>query len=498
MNKERMPTIFASDYLWDMTRNSLLLFIGLLSTGAFAQKKATLDAVVESKRFHVEGQGEQVDVHISVLGGTAVWKTNENGKRQPHIEALTLVERDSAIVDYRKSEIFGPERSDSLTGDFLVDEHFMLPTGNYILTIELVDLNGPAENTSQWRGPLVLPALPHGVSFSDMMLTTGTRSDEKGNALPIPFAGTYYPAEVAKVGFYTEVYGTEVVFGKDSLFSLSYQIETYETKLVKGEFRRALRVKGAAMVPVAAEIPIDQLPSGNYLLSVEVADRKGEVLARQEQFIQRNNPLRYDMNALQNVVVSNTFVDLINDPDTLAEHVACLRPIADDLERRMIDDRWKDKNVELMKRFLYTFWANRDGFDPERAWKSYYTQVVAANRMYGCRNQKGYENDRGITFLKYGLPSTVVDGSQDNKQLAYVIWHYYRAGRYSDKRFVFWQQNVGIGCWELMHSEIPGELKNYNWQAQLSAPLGAAGQNGGTRGLSIEGQRVEDNFLRPH
>lgn len=498
MNKERMPTIFASDYLWDMTRNSLLLFIGLLSTGAFAQKKATLDAVVESKRFHVEGQGEQVDVHISVLGGTAVWKTNENGKRQPHIEALTLVERDSAIVDYRKSEIFGPERSDSLTGDFLVDEHFMLPTGNYILTVELVDLNGPAENTSQWRGPLVLPALANGVSFSDMMLTTGTRSDEKGNALPIPFAGTYYPAEVAKVGFYTEVYGTEVVFGKDSLFSLSYQIETYETKLVKGEFRRALRVKGAAMVPVAAEIPIDQLPSGNYLLSVEVADRKGEVLARQEQFIQRNNPLRYDMSALQNVVVSNTFVDLINDPDTLAEHVACLRPIADDLERRMIDDRWKDKNVELMKRFLYTFWANRDGFDPERAWKSYYTQVVAANRMYGCRNQKGYENDRGITFLKYGLPSTVVDGSQDNKQLAYVIWHYYRAGRYSDKRFVFWQQNVGIGCWELMHSEIPGELKNYNWQAQLSAPLGAAGQNSGTRGLSIEGQRVEDNFLRPH
>ena len=118
--------------------------------------------------------------------------------------------------------------------------------------------------------------------------------------------------------------------------------------------------------------------------------------------------------------------------------------------------------------------------------------------MYGCRNQKGYESDRGITFLKYGLPSTVVDGSQDNKQLPYVIWHYYRAGRYSDKRFVFWQQNVGIGCWELMHSEIPGELKNYNWQAQLSAPLGPAGQSDGRRVFSVEGQRVEDNFLRPH
>ncbi len=481
-----------------MTRNSLFILFSLLAAGVIAQQRSTLDAVVESKRFHVEGKGEQLDVHISVLGGTAIWKTNESGKRQPHIEALTLIELDSAIVDYRKSDILGPERSDTITSDFLVDEHFLLPAGNYVLTIELVDVNGPADNLSQWRGPLVLPTLPQGISFSDLMLTTGSRKDEKGNAIPVPFAGTYYPADVTKVGFYAEVYGTEATFGRDSLFSLSYQIETYETKMVKGEFRRALRVKGASVVPIAAEIPIDQLPSGNYLLSVEVADHKGEVLARQEQFIQRNNPLQYDMNALQNVVVSNTFVDRINDPDTLAEHVACLRPIADDLERRMIDDRWKDKNLELMKRFLYTFWANRDGFDPERAWKSYYAQVVNANRMYGCRNQKGYESDRGITFLKYGLPSTVVDGSQDNKQLPYVIWHYYRAGRYSDKRFVFWQQNVGIGCWELMHSEIPGELKNYNWQAQLSAPLGPAGQSDGRRVFSVEGQRVEDNFLRPH
>jgi GWxTD domain-containing protein len=481
-----------------MTRNASLLLVCSLACGAFAQKKATLDAVVESKRFHTPGQGEQLDIHISVLGNTAVWATNERGLRQPHVQALTLVERGSEIVDFRKSDVLGPERNDTLTSDFQVDEHFLLPNGEYTLTIELVDVLGPADNQTQWRGPLVLPALPSGVSFSDLMLTAGKRSDEKGNAIPLPFAGTYYPTDVSKLGFYTEVYGTDGTFGTDSLFSLSYQIETYETKLVKGQFERTIRVKGASVVPIAAEIPLDQLPSGNYLLAVEVADRQGEVLARQEQFFQRNNPLRYDMNALENVAINNTFADVFTDRDTLAEHVACLSPIANDLERRMINDRWKDKNLELMKRFFYTFWVNRDGFDPERAWKKYHEQVVLANKMYGCRNQKGYENDRGIAFLKYGLPSTVVDASQDNKQLPYIIWHYYKAGRYSDKRLVFWQQNMGIGCWELMHSEIPGELKNNRWQSILSAPLGPAGQSDGTRSYSFEGQRVEDNFLRPH
>ena len=481
-----------------MTRGPLLCFLCSLTIAAQAQTPSTLDAVVETKRFHVEGAGEQVDVHIAVLGGTATWLTVPPDKRQPHVEALTIIERDSVIVDYRKSDVLGPERNDTLTTDFLIEEHFMLPAGSYTLTVELTDVHGPSGNRSQWRGPLVLPVPPSGVSFSDLMLTNGFRTDAQGQVNPAPFTGSYYPTSVDRLGFYTEVYGTDATFGKDSLFSLTYQLETYETRTVKGEFKRTIRSKGAAMVPVAAEIPIQDLPSGNYLLAVEVADRKGEVLARQEQFLQRNNPIRYDMNNLDNVVVSNTFVDVIQDTDTLAEYIACLRPIADDLERRMIDDRWKDRDMKLMKRFFYTFWMNRDGFSPERAWDKYHEQVIAANKLYGCRNQKGYESDRGITFLKYGLPSTVVDGSQDNKQLPYLIWHYYKAGRYSDKRFVFWQGGMGIGCWSLLHSEIPGEIKNYNWNVQLNAPMGPGIQTDGTRVFSTEGQRVEDNFLRPH
>lgn len=491
-----------------MKRQALLccLVIALLNlASANAQDKATLDAVIATKRFPspaVPGggtpPGTQLDLHISVLGNTAVWKQNETRQRQAHVEALAIVEKDTTIVDFRKSDVLGPARTDTLTSDFLIEEHFLLAPGEYTLSVELTDINGPSGNRTVWRGPLTVPVTPQGVSFSDIMLTDGTRTDAEGNTVPAPFSGTYYPPETQQLGFYTEVLGTDVKFGAGAPFSINYQIETYESRSVKGAFKGTQRATAAPVVAVAREFPIGELPSGNYLLSVEVAGTDGSVLARQEQFFQRNNPLRYDLNALESVDVTSTFADAITDPDTLAEDLACLRPIAEPLERRMIDERLKDRDVTLMKRFFYTFWVNRDGYDPEGAWKKYHEQVVNANRMYGCRNLRGYESDQGITFLKYGLPSTVVDGSRDNKQLPYLIWHYYRAGRYSDKRFVFWEQNTGIGCWELLHSEIPGERHNPHWQAMLSAPLGNASMTDGTRVLSIEGQRVEDNFLRPH
>lgn len=479
-----------------MPRTTVTLLAAVMFFSVSAQVRSTLDAIVETKRYHAGDQGEQLDVNISVLGGTAVWKPNEHGFQQARVEALTIVEKDSAIVDFRKTEVGSPERTDTLRSDFQHQEHFLLKPGNYVLSIELHDANGAANNRTVWRGPLVMPVPAKGITFSDPLLTSSAPKDQAASAA-MPYVGTYYPPDVTSLGFYTEVYGTDAVLGKDSAFVLQCQLETYETRTVKGQFRKVQRAKGAPTVPLSVELPIADLPSGNYLVVAEVVDRRGNTLARQEQFIQRNNPVRYDLNALGHMDISSTFADAMNDADTLAENVACLRPIATDLERRMIDERWKDRDMQLMKRFFYTFWVNRDGFDPESAWLRYKAQVDKANQMFACRNRRGYETDQGIAFLKYGLPSSVVDGSNDNKQLPYLIWHYYKAGKYSDKRLVFWQQNAGVGCWDLLHSEIPGEMKTPNWQVLLNAPLITGGTDG-TRVYSIEGDRLNDNFSHPH
>ena len=160
-----------------MTRNLLLPCSLLLFASAMAQTPSTVDAVVETKRFRIPGKGQQVDVHIAVLGSTVAWPVNAQGKRQPRVEALTIVEQDTNIVDFRKSDVAGPERSDTVTSDFLVEEHFLLAPGEYTFSVELHDPNGPDGNRSAWKGPLVVAAEAPGIGISDLLLTAGTRTE---------------------------------------------------------------------------------------------------------------------------------------------------------------------------------------------------------------------------------------------------------------------------------------------------------------------------------
>src|SRR5690606_36452894 len=81
--------------------------------------QSRLNAVVETKRFYEPGKGELVDVNISVIGGTALWTMDERGFQQAKVEALTVIEQDGRIVDFRKTLVRSPERADTLQSDFI-------------------------------------------------------------------------------------------------------------------------------------------------------------------------------------------------------------------------------------------------------------------------------------------------------------------------------------------------------------------------------------------
>jgi hypothetical protein len=93
--------------------------------------------------------------------------------------------------------------------------------------------------------------------------------------------------------------------------------------------------------------------------------------------------------------------------------------------------------------------------------------VIKVNKLFGCRVLKGYETDRGRVYLKYGPPNTMMDRLNEMDTYPYTIWHYYRAGKYTNKRFVFYQPDLVTNCFPLLHSEVPGEIKNPQWNQIL-------------------------------
>jgi len=450
-------------------RKSILPLVAILTGLAATTCHASMEVVAETRVFHIPGKGPRVEVNMAFLAGTILLAANERGFQQARVEVTTLVEQGGAIKAYAKSEVLGPERLDSVETDLLHQEFFDLPPGSYDLTIEARDLSGADTTVSRLRMPLAIGALAAGVSISDILFAERVDPAQEGQVskygyVPVPLIGDYFPASIGTFSFYTEIYGTDHVFGMDSLYLLTYQLENLEKKAVVGAYKRGIRAKGRPVEPLIAQFDIAKLPSGNYVLAIEVRDRQGGLVERRERALYRNNPVSfdYDLQAMDRLDLAGSFADAINDVDSLAEHIRSLGPIADPLERKIIADRWKDRDRELMKRFLYSFWANRSP-DPERAWREYREQVVKVNRLFGCRVLKGHETDRGRVYLKYGAPNSMMDRFNEMDALPYSIWHYYRADKYTNRRFVFYQPDLATNCLELIHSEVPGELQNPRW-----------------------------------
>ncbi len=444
-----------------------------------------LNAVVETKRFHEPGKGELVDINTSILGSTVLWTMDERGFVQAQVDALITLEQGDKIIDYRKAKVASPERADTLQGDFIYNERFLLQPGSYAITVALRDANLADTARTYVHAPLVIAERGANASLSDIMFTLP--SDEGQGIRPYP--GTYYPQEVTKLGSYAEAYGTMDRFGKDGLFLAVIQIENYEGGQVAGNFRQVQRLKADTIVPLGVEFGIGKLPSGNYLLVVELRDRNDSLVQRRTQFFQRNNPVDYDPGRMLPGELGPNFTDAYTDPDTLLDHLSSMRPVADELERKMIDDQVKNKDPEVMRQIMYTFWYNRGPADPQAAWERYLEAVKYVNRQFGCRNMRGYQSDQGYVYLRYGAPNTVVNRTHETGVVPYMIWHYYRAGRYNDRRFVFYQPERSTTCWTLLTSDMPGELNDSRWLDRIVSGAADAG---------AKRNEVLDNYKNPH
>ncbi len=487
-------------YLWFMLhRRSLVLLPLLCATVLIAQRGP--DAIVETKTFHVPGQGERVDVIISTMGYSVDMATNAHGFELAKVEAITIIERNGAIVDYRKTVVDGPETHDSISPDFVHMESFLLQPGDHSLSVELRDLvRGDTTGSRLPAQPLPVGAIGHGIAFSDILLASRIQPSEDARIARsgyevLPFTSNYYPAEVKNLAFYAEVYNAPAALNGDSVYVLSYQLEGFEDHEVFGAFKKVQRMRAAEVSPVLAQWDISALPSGNYLLVLEARDRSGASLGRREQLIQRNNPIQYTLT--DDIPLGHTFADVYTDADTLADDLRSMRPIASLLERKIIDDRYKDKDLDLMKRFLYTFWYNRSGPDAEAAWQRYHKEVVKVNQLYGCRNKRGFDTDRGYVHLKYGAPNTIMDRANEVDCYPYQIWHYYRAGKYTNRRFVFYLPELVGDCYELIHSEVPGEVQNSRWNQIIHVRNNAMNNVDPQKVNTLGGERALEFYDNP-
>jgi GWxTD domain-containing protein len=298
--------------------------------------------------------------------------------------------------------------------------------------------------------------------------------------------------------FYTEIYNTDTFAGGDVL--VRYMISGKETKQIISDLVGSKKQGAATVIPLLAELPIASLPSGNYQLTVEVRSRENKVLAYKQCMFQRINPVSRPVRDEDIVAVdaNGTFVTGFSNADTLKEYIGSMFPLLSFLEGRIAEHQLQTGDVSSMQQFMYYYWSKKNPLDPEAGWRAYRAEVAKVNANYSTRSQKGYETERGRVYLKYGPPNTIVKDYQDPESYPYEIWHYYRLGSQTNRRFVFYSTDISNNSFRLLHSDARGEIQDINWELKLHSRSQAFGADiDQEKAYDIYGSRTKENFSLP-
>lgn len=453
---------------------ALLIILGLSQISFGARVQGYFAHAI----FYSPTDGPYIETYLAINGQTIKYTTSEDGSEYGQVEIIMIFSQNDTIKYFDKYDLKctrapGTDKKEAIT--FMDRRRIPLPNGIHQFELQFRDKSDKNEkNIVKYSDVFVINYPTDSIQISDIELVesyskTETKTDISKAGYDInPFVSNFYSEENNQFIFYSEIYNTKQVFGEGEQYLVNYFIESQDSHVKLDKFRRFVKQTSAQVNVLLNKFPLEELPSGNYNFVIEVRDRENKLITSKRQFFQRSNPsYRMSQEDLGDVGIANTFVEPMSDIELLKEHIACLYPIASTYEREFADRQIEIADSEMMKRYFYNFWSVRDPVDPEKAWKEYYVQVLRVDEQYGTIIKKGYESDRGRVFLQYGLPNNISVSLYEPSSYPYEIWHYYKLGNQSNRKFIFYDESMVVGDYELLHSDAIGEPHDPAWRYKL-------------------------------
>lgn len=422
-------------------------------------------------------EGPYIETYLSTIGKSAVFVKNANNKYQAEIEITMLFKKGEEIVSVNKYKLKSPEIADTndLKPNFVDLQRISMPNGIYNFEMKIRDVNS-GQNSFPFSDIIQIDYSNEKVQFSGLQLiesitpTTEVSLLTKNGYDLLPYISNFYPHNFNKISFYTEIYNTDKII--DSDFMVRYYIESFETYKELETYSRFKKLSSSAIIPFIGEINIEDLASGNYNLVIEVKNRENVSIQKTKFFFQRSNTTNNDLSALnqllKNYDISTSFQGSMTNRDSLVQYVLCLRPISNDQEKPFIDYKAKTAQVDELQNYFMQFWLSRNNVQPGEIWRQYKEQVDYVDRNYRTPINRGYETDRGRVYLQYGVPNDIYVSKHEPNAYPYEIWHFYRVKNENNKKFIFYNPNIAGKEYELLHSDLTGEIKTPNWERLLS------------------------------
>lgn len=446
---------------------TLLTLAFLLSLTSTAQDQK-LKAYLDTKQFYAPEIGNYIEIYFQFAASSVKYKGVEGGLQGDLAIQLDVTDGIKTVTSdaYR---LQSPLMKDSIVEDFFDLKRFALTPGKYILNIELSDIN--TENSPLKASvPVQIDDLSNAISISDIEVAEfAFKGDEnsvffKSGINIIPRLSTFYPTELSVIPVYLEIYNTNQL--EDTVCGLKQSLVNMETGAEVPEFTVFSRHTTSSVLPILRKVDINTLPTGKYALNYTLLSRSLSELSTQQYVFERSNDLDIPW-TVENMVIDPAFQASITD-DSVAYYLESLIPIAKPAEIKNIISVLKLKDREQERRHIQAFWLKTAPNSAYDSWLKYKEQVQLVERLYSNNFQEGFETDRGRVYLQYGAPTNIVQRETSPTEYPYEIWQYNKIGKFSNKRFVFYNPDLVNNAYRLLHSDMIGELKNPSWPQTLS------------------------------
>lgn len=457
--------------------------------------------VIDYAFFSVNGEKPYVEFYLSINGNSISYANTEGELFQAKIEVTYIIEKDEKVVAFDKFQINSPEyQMEDRKLDLIDLKRFPLDSGEYLFSFVVKDLTtGQISESFQKITPGNFDR--EKIVISDILLANEIKESNeesafnKGNLEVIPNFAHQFGSDQNQLSFYAEVYNAEDVLGEGEAYLIEYMVVQPNTERVVANLRYLKRQEAEDVSVMVSSFNIENLPSGNHQLVINARDRNNELFYSSRVDFHRINLTLVDYSVQQ---IENTFVDSITDINRLKEYIKSLRPISTYEETQFSENQLEYADLRFMQRFFLNFWKSRNAEYPEEEWKEYMEKLKLVDERFGYGNIKGYATERGRVYLQYGPPNAVQNVPYEPDAYPYSIWQYYKLQGLTDRKFVFYSPSLEMLGYEILHSNVRGEINNPGWEADLnSASQPNRRSNREDPGNTIINDRARDLFNNP-
>lgn len=448
-----------------------LLFC-LVANNIFSQVLKTNVAARNCVFYHPE-EGNYVEVYLTIAANVLSFQKEKDFTYKAAVEVQIVIMDGNEVASFDKYILNTPAITDTSSVNFsiLEQKRLNMPEKAASIEISISDVNDP-ENTFTHTEALI-PVEANGIQISDIQFVESYKPGNGQNAFTKngielqPYPMNFFSSSSNKIIFYGEVYRTESNL-EDEQFLVNFSIKPADNDGQETKFFQYAKFTKAPVVSFLREFDIEDLPSGNYNLVVEVRNKKNELLVQKKTFIQRAK--KGAVNYYENIAMINTGGTFVDDysEEQLDYFLDVIRPKANIEETNLIESLSGRVEPDMKKKFLYNFWLQRNVADPHNTFLAYLQEVKKANESFGTPSKAGYKTDRGRVYLQYGQPYDRVVSTNEPGAYPYEIWFY---DRLPDKQtqigFAFYEPSLVTNDYFLIHSNARGELQDYRWKIKI-------------------------------